>query len=80
MITNLRPRVSSALLPKGSQIVDLMATGLKPLASIPGQGAQIYSAPLLSHAVGAAHGADCPTCDLVEIPYNPNLPVLNFTG
>jgi hypothetical protein len=40
----------------------------------PQQGA----APYLTHPVSAAHGADCPTCDLVEIPYNPNLPSINW--
>jgi hypothetical protein len=34
----------------------------------------------LTHPVGHAHGADCPTCDLQEIPYDPNLPHLVYNG
>lgn len=30
------------------------------------------------HPVAISPGADCPTCNLVEIPYNPNLPVLRL--
>lgn len=72
MSISLLPRVSGALVPKGA------------LAG----GANITS--LVIHGVGAAGGrpqlpatqtaADesCPTCNLVEIPYNPSLPVLRL--
>lgn len=32
--------------------------------------------PLLTHPLDVSAGADCPTCNLVEIPYNPNLPMV----
>jgi hypothetical protein len=44
----------------------------------PGLPPQSGSAPLLTHPVGVSGGADCPTCNLVEIPYNPTLPVLKL--
>lgn len=40
----------------------------------PQQGGGVY----LTHPLAAAAGADCPTCNLVEIPYNPDLPVLRY--
>jgi hypothetical protein len=70
----------AGITPKGTQIVDFRLAGLGlPLALVPAGPPQAGNAALLTHSVGASAGADCPTCNLVEIPYNPNLPVLNYT-
>jgi hypothetical protein len=45
----------------------------------PGRPPQERAAALLTHPVSThAPGADCPTCNLTPIPYDPNLPSLGF--
>lgn len=56
------------LIPKADQIFDMALAGL---------GGYQVGAPAL--AIPAhTHSADCPTCNLVEIPYDPNLPTLRM--
>lgn len=78
-MTNLNPRWSALISPYGDAIADFVNAGqgleLQFTRSGPPQAGAV---PFVTHPVGAQHGADCPTCDLVEIPYNPNLPVLRL--
>jgi hypothetical protein len=45
------------------------ATGLPPQSGV---------ASILTHDLSHVHGADCPTCNLQEIPFNPNLPHIHY--
>jgi hypothetical protein len=76
------PRGNLATL-RGNQIVDFARAGLSTAtyraigqSGPPQQG----SAPFVTHNLGASPGADCPTCNLVEIPYDASLPTLNYQG
>jgi len=76
MSANLMPRFNTALI-KGSQVVDFARAGLGTSLNLAPSGPpQGGAQPYLSYPVAVAAGADCPTCNLVEIPYNPSLPVL----
>jgi hypothetical protein len=69
--------VPSGLFPKSSSIVSLALAGVgRPLAAPHSGPPQAGNVPLVTHPLGVSAGADCPTCNLVEIPYNPNLPAL----
>jgi hypothetical protein len=69
------------LVPSFRQIADGQLAGLgTPFVhhhpAGPPQTGQHYNAAMGNSAASAAVSAPCPTCNLVEIPYNPNLPML----
>jgi hypothetical protein len=70
----------ASIAPRGTQIFDMRLAGIGTKSPAigtnfsPGKPPQSGANALLTHPVGVSHGADCPTCNLVEIPYNPNLP------
>jgi len=69
--------------PYGTQIMDMRLAGISPGTSKPlvrAQPPQSGQHPMLSHDLMQSPGADCPSCNLTEIPYNPNLPVLSYVG
>lgn len=78
----------SKLLPSGGSyargIFDMVLAGVgtqSPTPGIkftPGMPPQSNANALLTHPVATGAGTDCPTCNLVEIPYNPTLPVLTL--
>jgi hypothetical protein len=53
----------SSLAPKSSHVLSGIGSGV----------------PTLKARAQVAASADCPTCNLVEIPFNPNLPFLRTT-
>lgn len=66
MSISLLPRVTGSLVPKGGQSAPFWAAGVGPYLTQPVNGSYRPAAQ-----------ASCPTCNLIEIPYNPSLPVLN---
>lgn len=72
MSISLLPRVTGSLVPKGfarggANITNLVIAGVGSPGGVP-------QLP----ATQTAANEGCPTCNLVEIPYNPNLPVLRM--
>lgn len=65
--TNLLPRVTGSLVPHGTQIVDFMSAGL---GSAPRQP--------INGSYRPAQQESCPTCNLIEIPFNASLPALRM--
>jgi hypothetical protein len=68
-MTNLMPRATGSLIPKGTQIVNFATAGL-------GQPLGLTSARPPQNGGGGS--STCPTCNLVAIPYDPNLPTLRM--
>ena len=75
----------SGLWPAHTNIIDMALAGIG--VQSPRIGTRFHAAPppqqgqdaLLTHPTAGQHpGADCPTCNLIAIPYNPNLPVLRM--
>jgi hypothetical protein len=62
----------------GSPHLALAGVGIASPTLIPGGPPQSGNQALLSTPLSSSPGADCPTCNLVEIPYDPTLPVLKF--
>ncbi len=64
---SLLPRVTGSLIPKGTQIVNFALAGL---------GQRPMLTPARPPQNGGGGSSSCPTCNLIAIPYDPNLPVL----
>ena len=82
----LSPQRSFSYKDQQVRIMDMRLAGIGTMSPTigtrfaPGLPPQQTASPMLTHPVSHSHGADCPTCDLVEIPYDPNLPHLQFSG
>lgn len=69
---------------QATNIVDMRLAGVGTMSPAigtrftPGRPPQEGASPILTHPLGHSHGVDCPTCDLVEIPYDPSLPKLIY--
>lgn len=84
-MTNLWPRTSKGSPNGGAYGEHIFNTKLAGLGAqlpfYPGGGPpQEGGAVYLTHPLAIGAGVDCPTCNLVEIPYNPNLPRLDYHG